>query len=505
MKPANRSERVAVSREKPNGSARPEGEKQHQSSVLARENEKMHADQGGEEEAPVWQSKGGGLYVHAPSGVYYERPWVERNGTRIRTYRSLKTCNQRQAQELLNQRRGRSIDARLGKTEDPYAKRDKRQVELITEVLKLYAEAGYPDRFMAPRNNPKTLEGEQRNIEALEGFFASRAVTELSQALCDSYHKWRCEKVTRGNGNRTVELELNTLSNALNWAARKELIEANPISKRARYRQAKDIRHCRDFMPQDAEELHKIVRFMFEKKKSQVLGFQALLEAYTGLRTEEVLKLRSDAAPRQPGWISSDGTHLYVWCLKNQHQNNPYVAIRPGLRAALNALFRWKSKNYPASPWFFPSPYDQQKTVDPSSLVHRLNDYGSALAEMAAGEAKERQKRNGQNQKAVHKQEIRDLPETPRFTSHGLRAWYVTVRRSHDIPDAQIAYEIGHTSGGGTLAEVYGGIPPNWREEGGPKMAWLPQEPAWRMFWPEDINVIPALAAQPETVAGEEE
>lgn len=35
-----------------------------------------------------------------------------------------------------------------------------------------------------------------------------------------------------------------------------------------------------------------------------------------------------------------------------------------------------------------------------------------------------------------------------KITSHGLRAFYVTIRRSHGILDSQIAYEIGHTSGG---------------------------------------------------------
>jgi integrase len=447
-----------------------------------------------EEEArqePVWESKGGGLYMHGPTGVYYERPWVETSGGRKRTFRSLGTCNERQALGLLNQRRGRAIEARLGKGKDPYAKKKDMRLKFVSEVLKKYAAAGYPDRFLHPRDNAKTLDGEKRNTEQLLGFFDGYSIEELDQALCDDYHKLRCGEVKRGNGNRTVELELNTLSNGLNWAFRKKLIEGNPISKRARYRQAKDIRHCREFMPQDAEELHTIVRFMFGKKKSQVLGFQALCEAYTGLRTQEVLKLRVDAPPRSPGWISPDGKHLHVWRLKNQHQNNPYVVIRPGLRDALNALFRWKAEHYPISPWFFPSPYDPQKTVDESSLVHKLGDYGSALAEMAARISKE--------------QGTEAASQTLIFTSHGLRAWYVTVRRSCDISDAQIAYEIGHSSGGGTLAEVYGGVPPSWREEGGPKMAWLPAEPAWRMFWKEDVVVIPALAPKQAPSPAEED
>jgi hypothetical protein len=56
----------------------------------------------------------------------------------------------------------------------------------------------------------------------------------------------------------------------------------------------------------------------------------------------------------------------------------------------------------------------------------------------------------------------------------------VTVRRSQGAPDSQIALEIGHTSGGSTLSNVYGGVPPEWVRGSGPKMTWLPSAaPAW--------------------------
>src|SRR5206468_12772993 len=72
-----------------------------------------------------------------------------------------------------------------------------------------------------------------------------------------------------------------------------------------------------------------------------------------------------------------------------------------------------------------------------------------------------------------------------KLTSHGGRAYYVTVRRSHGIPDSQIAFEIGHTSAGVTLAAVYGGVPPHWRTGEGPRMTWLPnRKPAWEFIAP---------------------
>lgn len=84
---------------------------------------------------------------------------------------------------------------------------------------------------------------------------------------------------------------------------------------------------------------------------------------------------------------------------------------------------------------------------------------------------------------------------SPKFgrelTSHGLRAFYVTVRRSHGILDVQIAYEIGHTSGGQTLAEVCVGNPLHWLVGDGPKMSFLPTgEPAWHQFWAGADKVI---------------
>lgn len=55
-----------------------------------------------------------------------------------------------------------------------------------------------------------------------------------------------------------------------------------------------------------------------------------------------------------------------------------------------------------------------------------------------------------------------------------MRAFFVLVRRSHGISDSQIAYELGHTTGGSTVESVYGGIPPHWLTGGGPKLSWVP-------------------------------
>lgn len=63
-------------------------------------------------------------------------------------------------------------------------------------------------------------------------------------------------------------------------------------------------------------------------------------------------------------------------------------------------------------------------------------------------------------------------------TSHGLRAFYVSVRRSEGAPDGQIAAEIGDKSVS-LIQHTYGSIPPGW--QGGAELSFLPKEamPAW--------------------------
>lgn len=140
------------------------------------------------------------------------------------------------------------------------------------------------------------------------------------------------------------------------------------------------------------------------------------------------------------------------------------MANHEGLQGLLAAHAKWKTEYYPDSPWFFPG-HDREanQPVHKSALAHTL--------------------RRLHTKKRI----------TKKRTSHGMRAFYVTVRRSHGITDAQIAHEIGHTSGGSTLGKVYGGVPPEWLSGGGPRMSWLPAgEPAWETIKPPRVPPHPA-------------
>lgn len=384
-----------------------------------------------------WTRVADGIYRRS-SGTLYERPLISKRPT----WRSLGTQNLKIAREELHKRRVKGQEA--------YSK----PIAVNTgQVIRCYEKDGYPDRHKQPRQE-RTLRVERDNCKKLLEFWEHVATEAVTLAVCDRYHEWRTKHIKRGSGNRTVDMELTTLSNAFLWASRKELVRSNPMSiYRPRYCSDKNVQHCREFMPNNADEVHRIAELLFASLRSETLGWQLLIEAATGLRTIEALQLRTDAKPYEAGWLTSDGKSLCVRRAKNQQTVNPFVQVHEGLAAILTAHRRWKEARYPESPWYFPNLRDPLKHADKQALTHVMCRLRNEIGR--------------------------------KITSHGLRAFYVTTRRSHAIPDNQIAWEIGHTSGGQTLASVYGGAPPHWLAGDGPKMSWLPAgKPAWENRWP---------------------
>jgi integrase len=382
----------------------------------------------------LWENCADGIYKYTPSGTYYERPKIDGK----LTHKSLKTKSLKLAKEELVRRNG-NPRSRISTT--------------VKEVLDCYEAKGCPDRYNQDR--PELMgKAEKANCTNLHKFWDKILVSEVTAAKCDKYEKWRKKNLARaGTGSRTVDLDLNTLRNALIYAARCEVIDDVPLNKWPNYCRSTDVKHCREFMPNDSKDLHRIAGILFEKTKSEPLGWQLLVESYTGLRTVEVLKLKWDALPYSPGWMTEDGGSMSVDRVKGQRNVNPYATMNDGLRATLLALKKWKEKRYPNSPWLFPGRDRQEGGVlDKSALGHRLVALRARIGR--------------------------------KIISHGMRAFFVTVRRSNGISDVQIAYEIGHTSGGKTLAEVYGGVPPEWLAGNGPKMKWLPEVPlAWEAMF----------------------
>jgi integrase len=246
-------------------------------------------------------------------------------------------------------------------------------------------------------------------------------------------------------------MELDTLACLFTWALRNNQIETNPMDSRPNFYQTKKIRHCRENMPKDGNELHDLARHFFSNSYSEALGWQLLLEAMTGCRTSEILCLRFDAKDNTAGFF--DGRLL--WLHRCKSGINPASFIHPALEATLRALQQWRvMRGLTNNPYFIPSRYERPgNSVGPHSLTQGLN---------------RRQKRTG----------------GPKRTSHGLRAFYVAVRRSQGISDAQIAAEIGDVTGAAIIASTYGPPPPNWMNPDAKPLSWMPDagEPAWAVL-----------------------
>ena len=376
----------------------------------------------------IYRLKGGGLF---------ERPWVRGK----RTWRSLETKNLKLAKEELHRRRS-----------GLQPKKEESDSEVtVGDVIRAYVEVGYPDDQRQQRPDCTKIK-EARFCRNLLPFWDRVLASEVTNKICDDYSDYRVKAIQKKqptrNGTRAVDLDLNTLSNAFSWATRTELVDRNPLRDRPGYHTSAMVRHCRETMPANADEAHRVAGVFFNRRSnSVVLGFQTLIEWLTGLRTAEAILLRTDAQPNEPGY--DDGKYLCVRRVKKQHAVNPFCLITPALRAVLDAHAEWKAARYQDSPWFLPSPDDPAEHVGETALARAL----LRLDTKGCG----------------HK-----------VTSHGLRAGYVLIRRSQGATDAQIAAELGHLTGGSTVEKVYGGIPINWLNGGGPNLSWEPTtDPAW--------------------------
>lgn len=352
---------------------------------------------------------------------------------------------------------------------DDFAERfsslQRRHTQTVGDLLAEYLEAGCPDSRGRPRTGA-VLVTEARHIEALRTWWQSRRAEGVTLADLHDYRAHRRASITRAGctGARTCELEETTLSNCLTWAVLRRLLPTNPIVDRGTIRSAGEIRHSRDTKPASANELHRLANHLFGDPRSEAVAFQLLFEALTGLRTSEALALRWDATHTGDtctvGW--RDARFLYYGLSKQRdglarmHTVQLDDPDRPHIVELLEAMSLWRSARCPSTPWYFPG-RNRQQPLDAGSLVHAL----------------------GRSTRALN---------LPTRTSHGLRAYYTTVRRCQGIPDERIAIELGHAKADpGLVRSTYGDVPPNWRGLAN-TYTWLPSDPeipiAWRRTFP---------------------
>lgn len=393
-------------------------------------------------------SCGNGLY-RTPDGRFFERPWVNGRRTCLRVH----ALNLKIAREILAARRTDQARAEAGLARDPYGP----PPATVAAILDAYRDAGCPNRRWQPRAG-KQLYDERSRISLLAPWWGKRQADKLTVADCLGYWDARQKTIRRGHGGCAVDRELCTLRNALTWAAARGLVSSNPLTGPLPKFRTAAVRHCRECAPHDAGELHGLARYFFEQPGREVLGWQILLTALTGCRTSEVLRLRWDAVPRGAGFQDGD----WLWVERSKGGVNPFALITPELRTCLNALACWRDRNHPGHPFYLPSPTARLKAVQEDWLKHAL----PIAAQVVCGR---------------------------HVTPHGLRAFYVTARRSQGVSDAQIAAEIGDATGAAIIASTYGAVPPNWRGGGAAEVGWVPERcaPAWEHFdTPSDGKII---------------
>lgn len=292
-----------------------------------------------------------------------------------------------------------------------------------SSLIAQYQKAGCP----LPNLTPRTPEYTARQLAKVAEFFGSRDPATIKVPDCVKYHAWR-------KRDRACELELAALSACFNWAVSAGLIEANYI-RSGRPRFVREVVHCREKAFTTPEELHDAAAMFLASRKSPVLGFQLLVEAFTGLRTNEVLSLQMDAKRGEPGHV--DGNCL--WVRRSKRGVNPFVQIHDALKSVMDRHRSWHAGR---SPWWFPGS-DLVRPVARQSLTNALRRvFGDK-------------------------------------TSHGLRSFYVTARRSQGVTDERIAAEIGDSTVS-LISRTYGDVPPSWATGAKPTQ-WVPEglKPAW--------------------------
>ena len=328
----------------------------------------------------------------------------------------------------------------------------------IGELFDRFLAAGAPDKHDHPLP-PDKFKLYERMVVNLRQVFDRLEFRNLRVSSCKDYHRHRTAQVQAGarggkGGHRTVDRELNALSVCLNWAATEGLIPWNPLVKKPRFVRDCDITHCTEYMPRSAELLHRAAISAFGSSRSEVFGWQMLIEALTGCRTVEIRELPRDAEEGQPGYF--DRKRLYI--RRSKKGRYPFVVMTPHLYELLTLCREWSRVRFPYSKHLLPG-RDGVNPVGATSLVKWFEKYAAKV-------------------------------KGPKYTSHGMRAFFVRATRSQGIGDSvdnaqsvdeEIAKRLGHAPGTGAalVQRTYGESEPDF--VGKKEVDFVPRSdpPAW--------------------------
>jgi len=287
-------------------------------------------------------------------------------------------------------------------------------------------------------------------------WWADKPVASITPITHEAYSGFRAPRL------RSCDVELSALSSLCQWAYLSGKITKNPFFPRAVFCETKT--HCHEVCPPDDDALHRVLAFLFtHTAKTKLAGGTFAFCALTGLRPGEpelLLRLPPlDATPAstkllQPGVIFPDRAGvLRMKVTRLKRGQNPFVTLHPAAISFLSAWRAWLAANHPDATKLFPTPHAKLK---PNGNRNPWLNYALAVASRKL-----------------------ELPIV--YHPHSMRAYYVKVRRSQGEDDATIAGELGQTTKGKLIRDVYGD-PQDLL--GGALFDWLPEDaaPAWAIL-----------------------
>jgi integrase len=341
----------------------------------------------------------------------------------------------------------------------------------LDQVAKEWLEAGMPKPGGRPRTEPqqKRLKVFLRTALA---WWGSRSPAGIGPRDFESFGAHKRQNARSGTGERQADLELVALHQLCTWAVSSGRLTENPFTARPTYRDAAAVVHCSAAMPASDEELHRLVAHLFAGDPASVVaGGHLLFQAMTGLRPGEPGALRWDAGADDPGrrlTIRRDGAEVELMRVRRCKGGiNPAVLIHPSLGAFLAVWRKYTATKWPTSPWLFPDPADPKLPLVPYGSVAESH-LGRSLSEAAEAIGVAKRK------------------------PHGMRAFYVRVRRSQGVEDATIAVELGQGSGPGLVVRTYGERLAILGGDG--LFDWMPEAPAapcWSTLAEAPSNIVP--------------
>ena len=332
--------------------------------------------------------------------------------------------------------------------------------ENFASLADLYVAAKCPTRkqkFKQPSDD--FIADETRKAAKLKEFFSKCPVSEVNDLLqIPLYAKWRLKQFKKGKGSRAVDKEIQTLSNIINYAVfgtkqeRLNFIMAN----RPRYHVVHSSSRAR--MPESANAIHRLADFFFTESqndgralRSEVFGWMSLFHMFTGVRTNELLRLRLDAKPEECGARVNGWLHLGR---RSKSGVNPYAQIYPEFAAMLECFDRWHADRFPKAKEYFPGPAGPLDETSYSKAVSR----------------------------AARKLGLSHI------TPHGFRSYCATKHLRDGKTHAEVAAIIGDKTAS-LIGSTYADAP------GGAKLFWLPGQgmPAWSL-WQDQAAKIARIA-----------